>query len=177
MGKLDNKNILMVIAADQYRDEELNDPKEIFIQEGARVTIASSTLNLCNGMFGAAQKPDILIKNARADDYDAVAVVGGSGTPKYLWQDNDLHKLLQDADSKNKVVAAICLAGAVLAIAGILCGVDVTVYETPESLEEMKKGKAKYIKQDVVSSDRIITANGPHAAKNFGTAIMERLAY
>jgi protease I len=172
-GKLAGKNILMVIAPEQFRDEELNHPKEIFEKEGGRVKIACKRTGKCTGMFGAAATPDILIKDAKAADYDAVAVVGGMGSPAHLWGDAQLHKLLQEAERAGKVVAAICLSGAVLAGAGVLKNKEATVYETPDSLKELQKGGAKFIRKDVVTTGKIITANGPEAARDFGRAIVE----
>ncbi|MBI3600780.1 MAG: DJ-1/PfpI family protein [Nitrospinae bacterium] len=172
-GKLAGKNILMVIAPERFRDEELNHPKEIFEKEGGMVKIACKRTGKCTGMFGATATPDMLIKDAKSADYDAVAVVGGMGSPEHLWGDAQLHKLLQEADKAGKVVAAICLSGAVLARAGILKNKEATVFETPESLKELQKGGARFVRKDVVISGKIITANGPEAAKSFGTAIVE----
>jgi len=97
-----------------------------------------------SGMLGATATPNILIKDARANDYDAVVVIGGMGSPEHLWDDTQLHRLLQDADKSGKIVAAICLSGAVLAKAGVLKNREATVYETPESLKELERGGAKF---------------------------------
>lgn len=172
-GKLAGKNILMVIAPEQFRDEELNHPKEIFEKEGGKVKIACKRTGKCSGMFGAVASPDMLIKDAKAVDYDAVVVVGGMGSPDHLWGDAQLHKLLQDADKAGKVVAAICLSGAVLARAGVLKNKEATVFETSDSLKELQKGGAKFIRKDVVTAGKTITADGPEAARDFGRAILE----
>lgn len=174
-AKLAGKNILMVIAPKQFRDEELNHPKEIFEKEGAKVTVACKQMGKCSGMLGATATPDILIKDAKDGDYNAVVVVGGNGSPEHLWNDSQLHKLLQDADKSGKVIAGICLSGAVLAKAGVLKNKEATVYETPESLRELQNGGAKFTRKDVVVSGNIITANGPEAAKNFGNSIAEAI--
>jgi len=173
--KLTGKNILMVIAPKNFRDEELNHPKEIFEKEGAKVTIGCKQMGKCSGMLGATATPNILIKDAKANDYDAVIVVGGNGSPEHLWNDSQLHKLIQEADKSNKVIAAICLSCAVLAKAGILKNREATVYETPESLKELQNGGAKFIKKDVIVFGKTITANGPAAAKDFGKAITEAI--
>jgi len=92
----------MVIAPKNFRDEELNHPKEIFEKEGAKVTIACKQMGKSSGMLGATATPNILIKDARANDYDAVVVIGGMGSPEHLWDDTQLHRLLQDADKSGK---------------------------------------------------------------------------
>ncbi len=174
--KLKGKKILMVIAPDQFRDEELFDPKAVFEQEGATVLIAARSLTQAQGMLGKTVRPDLLISEARAEDYDAIVVAGGLGSPQYLWPDQQLHSLLRKADAQGKVIGAICLSGAVLARAGLLEGRQATVYKTEDSLKEFEKAGARYINQDVVIDDRLITASGPHAAREFGQAIARKLS-
>ncbi len=175
MSRLQGKKILMIVAPDKFRDEELNHPKEVFIREGASVTIASTSLGEAKGMFGARAKVDLLISNANYNDYDAVVVVGGMGSPEYLWEDNSLKELVINAESSGKTVAAICLSGVVLAKAGILKGIEATVYRTSESMEEFSKYGVKYVPKNVVKSGKIITADGPAAARNFGNTIADML--
>jgi len=174
-GKLSGKRILMVISPENFRDEELFQPKEIFVKEGAQVEIASKSLRPARGMLGGTAKPDLLISDARADDYDAVVVVGGMGSPEYLWANSQLHNLLRMANTQGKIIGAICLSGAVLARAGLLEGRRATVYKTKDSLKEFEKGGAKYSSDDVVTDDRFVTASGPHVAMDFARAIVKKL--
>jgi len=69
----------MVIASQDFRDEELLTPKEILENKGVKVTIASSSLDTATGMLGAKVKPDILIEDVNVNDFDAVIFVGGAG--------------------------------------------------------------------------------------------------
>ena len=73
------------------------------------------------------------------------------------------------------MVAAICLSPVVLARAGLLKGREATVFPTPEALEELENGGAIYVKQGVVVSGRVITANGPQSAQDFALAICQAL--
>ena len=54
------KKAVMIIAQNDFRDEELLKPKEILEKNGAAVTVASSSLKESTGMLGAKVKPDIL---------------------------------------------------------------------------------------------------------------------
>jgi protease I len=174
--RINGSKILMVIAPEQFRDEELLEPKRIFTEEGAQVTVASTKAGPAKGMLGATATPDCLIKDARPADFDAIVVVGGMGSPEYLWENNELHTILQQAVRDDKVVASICLSGAVLAKAGVLQNKQATVWEMPESLAALQQGKATYKKQPVVQDGRIITANGPEAAAEFGRTVVAELA-
>jgi len=72
-----------------------------------------------------------------------------------------------------KIVAAICIAPEILAEAGLLSGKKATAWSG--SLEKLRAKGAKVENAPVVSSGRIITGNGPGAARAFGRAIAEAL--
>ncbi len=173
--KLSGKRVLMVIAPNQFRDEELIEPKKVFLEEGAEVTVAACKPGEAKGMLGASVKPDLLVCDAKAENFDALVVVGGMGSPTYLWGDDDLHNLAQSLERENKVVAAICLSGAALANAGVLRGRRATVYATPDSVKALEAGGAEYVQEHVVQDGLIITADGPDAARDFGLAVAKAM--
>jgi protease I len=171
-GQMGTKRVVMIIAPDGFRDEELLEPKEILEKNGVAVTIASSTTNIAKGMLGAKIKPEITIQDLNIKDFDAVVFVGGVGAQVY-WQDPTAHKIAKEAYSAGKVVAAICIAPVTLANAGLLNGKRATVWES-EGAQLQAKG-SKYTAEDVEKDGSIITANGPRAAGKFGKAILEAL--
>lgn len=172
MKPLSGKKVLFVICQEDFRDEELAHPREEVAAAGAKTEVASREKVPAKGMLGAIENPDLTIREAKATDYDAVVAVGGRGTPEHLWNDDDLHKLLREAREAGKVVGGICLSGATLAVAGVLKGVEATCYTTDASKKEMEKGKAIFIEKPVVVSGKIVTANGPPAARDFGKALV-----
>lgn len=173
--KLTGKHVLMVIAPNQFRDEELFEPKKVLVEAGAKVSVAACKTGEAKGMLGASVTPELLVSDARAEEYDAIIVVGGMGSPTYLWDDAQLHSLLQTLNRTNKVVAAICLSGAALARAGVLSGKRATVYAVPESLDALKSGGATYVKEHVVRDNNVVTADGPDAATEFGRVVVEAM--
>lgn len=173
--KLDGKTILMVIAQEEYRDEELNTPKELFLKENAKITIACNSTKEAKGMLEGKTRPDIAIKDAK-NEYDALVIVGGLGSKSYLWDNKELKSLVQKMNKDKKVIAAICLSPVVLARAAILKDKEATVYDTEETKSEFKKYKVIYKDKDVVVSDNIITANGPDASEDFAKEIVKALS-
>jgi hypothetical protein len=67
----------MVIASSEFRDEEYQKPRALLEKSGVKVTVASSTLKESKGMLGLKVKPDILLKDAQAEEYDGIVFVGG----------------------------------------------------------------------------------------------------
>jgi protease I len=104
------KKILLVIAQEQFRDEECFVPKQLFEAAGAEVTVAAESTKTAIGTLGGSIKPDIRISDARIDDYDAIVISGGSGSKKYLWDNKALQKLVKEADAQKKIVSAICVS-------------------------------------------------------------------
>jgi protease I len=167
-----SKKILMIIAPKNFRDEELQEPMDIFLKNGFNVTVASVTSGICTGMFGAKVKPDINVDQVNIKDYDALVVVGGAGSP-VLKDYPRVIKLIQEAVEQNKLLASICLGPTVLAKAGVLKGKKATVFSAGAS--EIKRAGAIYIAQPVVVDGKLITADGPESAAKFGEAIVKAL--
>lgn len=165
--------VLFVIAHEGFRDEELATPKKILEEAGFAGVVASTDTTVAKGMLGVRLKPDILISDAESEDYVALVIVGGAGAKK-LWGDTTLIRLVQEFAAENKVLGAICLAPVVLARAGLLKDVDATCFSSVSS--ELETEGARYLKQDVVCSGKIVTASGPGAAEAFGKKLVSLLA-
>ncbi|MCX7748072.1 MAG: DJ-1/PfpI family protein [Clostridia bacterium] len=169
------KKVVMVIAQKNFEDSELFKPKAILEASGAKVIIASKTTDEAIGMNGAKVKPDIKISDIHANKYDALIVVGGSGSIDTLWEDLDLRSVAQKAYKKCKLVCAICAAPVVLAKAGILDGKQATMYPWDEGIKELEKYGAIYTDQEVVVDGKIITGRNPDASAAFGQKIAQKL--
>src|ERR1041385_6159288 len=174
--KLAGKTVLMVIPHTQFRDEEFFEPKKLLEEDGAKVVVASTTVRMCRGMKGGAAQAEIAIADAKADDYAAVVLCGGSSVPDFFWNDKKLQELVSATAAAGKIVAAICLSTVVLAKAKLLAGREATVYFLPQALEELKAGGAKYVQETLLIHDNIILAEGPPHSHRFGQAIRAALA-
>lgn len=163
---------LIILFPENFRDEEFSVPKKNLEDAGVSVTVAGLQPGEARGMLGMKTTPDILLDDVDIDDYDALIIPGGQGSVKYLWNNEKVLHLVKEAYVKEKVVASICLSGAVLANAGILEGRKATVFPTSESVRVLREGGAEYIDQGVVVDGKIITAKGPADAKRFTKEIL-----
>src|SRR5215510_2622772 len=118
--KLDGKKVLMVIPPTQFRDEEFFEPKKILEDEGAKVVVASTTVRTCRAMKGGTIQSEVAIADAKADEYVALVLCGGSSVPEFFWNDKKLQELAAAMAAAGKVIAAICLSTVVLAKAKLL---------------------------------------------------------
>ena len=166
------KKVVMVIAQDAFRDEELLEPKEILERNGIEVKIASTTFNQVKGVLGTKVKPNLLITDIEIKDFEAIVFVGGAGASQY-WDDPVAHKLAQETVNTNRIVAAICIAPVTLARSGILKGKRATVWSSEAG--QLEINGADYTARPVEKDGNIITANGPSAAREFGAELAKAL--
>ncbi len=168
------KNVLMVVAPKDFEDVEFYLPKTLLEVNGAKITVASTTSKAL-GLNGSTCTTDIMISNAKAKDYDAIVIVGGTGVISSLWDDKDLRNLIKDANKEKKIIAAICAAPPVLARAGILKDKKATMFPWSDGIKELTKNGAIYVDKEVVVSGNIITGRNPDASVAFGLKLCEEL--
>ena len=166
--------ILMIVAHKNFRDEELFIPKEMLETAGHEVVITSLSRMEATGMLGAKVMPTMAVHEANISFFDAIVVVGGSGSPT-LAKSEDVLKLLQSAQKQGKIISAICLGPIALARAGILTGRKATIFKTDDSFKALKEGGATYTGEDVTVDGKLVTACGPQAANEFAAALIKLL--
>ncbi len=169
------KTVAIIIAPENFRDEELFVPRQEFEKAGFITVVASTQIGTATGMLGGTVTVQTLIPDLRPENLSALVIVGGSGAPKYLYESKPLRELILKMSQLNRPIAAICLSPAVLAKAGILKNRQATVYKDPTALKALKDGAASYTAQDCVVDGLIVTASGPSAAEAFATAIVSLL--
>lgn len=166
-------NILIIIAQHGFRDEEFDVPKRI-LEKKHHVEVASETRETAVGKLGMTYKPDLTIEEAlsKIGSYDAVIFVGGPGAAHYFKNSTAL-SIASQAYNSGKLVAAICIAPSILANAGLLKNKKATSFPSESDNLEMKG--AKYTNEDVTVDGRIVTANGPLVARQFGEMLLRML--
>ncbi len=170
---LAGQKLLFVVAPKDFRDEEYTIPHDTLTAAGAEVEVASVETGTSTGVNGTEVEVTLLAKEAESEDFAAVVFVGGPGLQEYL-NDPDLVDLATRFAEADKVVAAICVAPAVLANAGLLEGRRATVFESEE--ETLEEAGATLADEDAVVDGKIVTAPGPDQAQAFADAIEATLS-
>jgi len=171
------KKILMVVAFKDFRDEEYFIPKKV-LEAGFFIDTTSTQKGIAVGSQGSEAVIHIGIDEINSENYKAIIFCGGPGMVNEL-ENQDFHKLIKDFYQNNKVVAAICISPALLAKAGILGDKKATVWSSAldkSFIKILEENGAIYKDNPVVIDDKIVTANGPDAAEEFGKAIKELLS-
>jgi protease I len=167
--------IVMVVAPKDFTDQEYADPRAVFDNAGAVVRVASLGRETAIGHGGTRLRVDQAIREITLDQFDAIVIVGGTGALAFLMDDEALRNIIVAACKSGKVVAALCVAPAVLAHAGVLRNMQATCYPDTRIISVLKQNGADYCERSVVISGRIVTANGPEAARDFALRVLDVL--
>jgi len=172
MSSDQTRKAMLIIASSKFRDEELFKTEKVLKQAQIETVIAGSKLGSITGMLGGTAEAKFLLTQINVDDYDAVIFIGGIGAREY-YENAAALDIAKQTVEKGKILAAICIAPAILANAGLLDGKNVTSYPS-EKIRLIKAG-ASYTGTDVERDGQIITASGPRAAEKFAKAIVNAL--
>jgi len=169
--------IAIIIAFRDFRDAEYFVSKEILEKAGFEIKTVSNKKGRAVGADGGDVQIDQLISEINIIEFAATVFVGGPGAIKGL--DNEFsYKIIEETISQNKILAAICISPVILARAGVLSGRKATVWSSPTDKRPIKileDNGAIYQNTSVVVDGKIITADGPEAAKEFTEKIKELL--
>jgi len=167
----------MLIAQQDFRDEEYLIPKYIFQQQGIEVVTASKEKGRAIGVFGVTQEANIAFGDIKVGEFDGIVFIGGSGAMRDM--DNiEVYRVARDAVNANKVLGAICISPAILANAGVLKAKKATVWASnmdKSAVKILQSRGCDYQAETVVVDGRIITANGPEQASRFARKVVELL--
>lgn len=166
------KTAVMIVANQNFRDEEFEEPYAALTAAGVQVTIAAGCKGPARGTLGKAITASVALPDVDPARYDLVVFVGGAGAQVYF-ADPEAHRIARGAAENKKVLAAICIAPAILAQAGVLKGHKATAFPSVEKI--LANGGATVVRQDVVIDGTLITAPGPQAAAAFAKALVAAL--
>ena len=166
------KKAVLIIASQKFRDEELFETQKAIAAAQVETVIASTKTGVIKGMLGGKAEADILVNDIVVNDYDAIIFIGGTGAKEYF-ESRVALDIARRAVEKGKILAAICIAPAILANAGVLDGVRATSFSTERI--RLKKAGAQFTDADVERDGLIITAKSPTAAAQFAKTVAKAL--
>ena len=176
MPKISEAHVL-IMATNRFEESELFGPREILLERGAKVTLASPDLDEIMATVhdepGKTIKPDINIVDARAADFDALILPGGVGNPDRLRTNEDAIGLIREFDSADKPVAAICHGPWLLVEADLLRGRKATSWKSIRT--DLSNAGAEVLDEEVVTDGNIITSRMPDDVPAFTDAVIEAI--
>lgn len=167
-----------ILVTDGFEQEELTEPKAALEEAGALVHIVSPKADRVKGWnfgdWGDEFAVDVPLRKAFSEHYDALVLPGGVMNPDSLRTNSAAIDFIRAFFTEGKVVAAICHGPWTLIEAGVVRLRDVTSY--PSIKTDLENAGAKWIDQEVVVDDRLVTSRKPDDLPAFNRTIVERLA-
>jgi len=161
----------LIILADGFEDIEVVTPIDILRRANINVTVAGLQSNHVKGSRGISLIADTTLDKI-TEDFDAYLLPGGPGAGT-LANSSSLQSILKNAHAKEKIIAAICAAPAlILAPLGILNNKTATCFT---GMQTHFSSSTSFSTSKVVTDQNIITSRGAGTAFEFGLAIVEAL--
>ena len=137
------------------------------------VTVAGLQSGPVTGSRGTVIVPDASLDDAMNGDYDMVALPGGQPGATHLANDARILQLVKTMAARGKIVAAICAAPKVLAVAGLLDGKQATCFRG--AIDPKAFPRIRLQTRPVVVDGNIVTSRGPGTAMDFALELIRML--
>ena len=177
MSNLENKKIA-VLAADGYEQSELDSPVEALRTAGAEVKIISLKSGKIKAMkdheWSTSVNVDHVVKDVKADDFNALLLPGGVINPDSLRADQDAVKFVKDFFAQNKPVAAICHGPQTIINAEEVKGRKMTSYNAIS--KDLINAGANWVDEEVVTDGNLTTSRKPDDLPAFNERIVQEFA-
>jgi deglycase len=175
--KLQGKRVAF-LATDMVEQVELTEPWKAVQDEGATPELVSLEDGEIQGFnhYDKADtfKVDRTVEEASADDYDALVIPGGVGNPDRMRMDENAVEFTRQFFEQGKPVGVICHGPWMLVEAGVLRDRRVTSW--PSLRTDIRNAGGKWVDQEVVVEDGLVTSRKPDDLPAFNAKIVEEFA-
>jgi protease I len=165
---LTGKNVLIPVA-DGYHELEMHYPYYRLIEAGAQVFVAGPDGGDFVGKYGYKLRDVSMLEGLDPATFHGVIIPGGHA-PDRLRMDEDVLEFVRTIARGDRLVAAICHGGWVLADADVVRGRRVTSY--PAIRKDLERAGAKWVDEPVVVDRKLVTSRVPDDLPYFMKAII-----
>ncbi len=170
------KNIkIAILATDGFEQSELALPKKAIEDAGGEAVIVSPSKGKIKGWkdknWGDEFPVDLELKQAKAEEFDALLLPGGVINPDTLRMDPEAINFVKGFLNSDKPIAAICHGPLTLINANGVKGKNLTSYLSIKI--DLVNAGANWIDKEVVIDDKLITSRKPEDLPAFNAAFIE----
>lgn len=176
MGDLHGKKVAILV--DNYFEEsEFTGPLKAMQDAGADVDVVApkpgeiKAMNHAN--IGHTYRAEKALDDVRVDEYDALILPGGAINADCLRMNDKARIWIKKFMDMGRPVAAICHAPWAVASAGKADGREMTSFFTIQ--DDMRNAGAKWVDEEVVVDNNLITSRMPDDLPAFNQAIINTL--
>lgn len=164
---------IALLLENAYQDLEVWYPTLRLRETGHEVVfVAPQAGETYMGKYGYPAVSDLAIADTKIDDFDAVIIPGGFA-PDYMRRVPAMVEFVRDMWNADKVVAAICHGGWMLASAEIIEDKKLTSFFAIK--DDLVHAGATWVDEETMVDGKLITARKPEDLPAFCKAILEAL--
>ncbi|TMH35963.1 MAG: type 1 glutamine amidotransferase [Betaproteobacteria bacterium] len=167
-----------ILATDGFEQAELTEPREALERAGATTRLIAPKHGKIKGWksknWGDEVAVDVVIGEARVDDYDALLLPGGVMNPDRLRTDKGAVNFVRSFFDAEKPVAAICHGPIMLIEAEVLRDRHLTSW--PSLATDMRNAGARWSDEEVVVDRGLVTSRQPTDIPAFNRKMIEEFA-
>lgn len=164
-----------ILAADGFEQAELEEPMIALEEAGARVSIVSPHGGTIQGMHHADKGEqfdvDLLLEDARVEDFDALLLPGGLMNPDELRATPAAVDFVRAFGAAGKPIGSICHGPWVLIEAGLVKGRRLTSW--PAIQTDIKNAGGDWVDEEVVVDNGLVTSRNPGDIPAFNARLIE----
>ena len=166
-----------VLVTDGFEESEFTQPVEALKNAGADVKVVSlkegTVRSWAEKNWGKEYKVDTTVKDVSSGDFDALVLPGGVINPDKLRMDTDAVAFVTGFTDEAKPIAAICHGPWTLIETNALEGRTVTSW--PSLKTDLINAGAKWVDQEVVVDNGIVTSRNPGDLPAFCKKMIEEI--
>ncbi len=166
------------LATDGVEEVEYTEPRKAVEAAGGvaeLVSLAEGEIQAVNHLDqGGKYQVGRTVKNADAQDYDALVLPGGVANPDFLRTDPDAVRFVRDFVVAGKPVAAICHGPWTLVEAGVVDGRTLTSW--PSLRTDLANAGATWVDEPVHVDGNLVTSRKPDDIPAFNAALLQEIA-
>ena len=164
---------MLILVEDMFNVFEFWYPYYRLKEAGVQVcVVGTGRADTFVGKPATEVKADLRAEAVLFGEYDGVVIPGGYA-PDLMRRDPSMVQLVRDLYESDRVVAAICHAGWMLASAKILAGKTVTSFFAIK--DDLVHAGANWVDQEVVVDGNLITSRTPDDLPAFMKAVLAAL--
>jgi protease I len=164
--------IVLAFLDDVYEDLELWYPKLRLEEAGYTMKCAAPEIKTYTGKHGYPAQSDLLLRDARSQDFCGLLVPGGF-MPDKLRRDARVLSLTREFFESGKLVAFICHGGWIPISAKILKGRRATGSRGIK--DDLENAGALWVDEPVVVDGNLVSSRTPRDLAAFGEAMVKFL--
>lgn len=167
-----------IIANEWFEQSEMQEPRRALDAAGAQTVLISTKAGEIQGRSqgekGDRFPVDMTLDEARASDFDAVLLPGGTLNADKLRMEERAREFVREMQSAGKPIAAICHAPWLLVSAGLVKGRTLTSFFTLQ--DDIRNAGGTWRDQEVVRDRNWVTSRQPKDIPAFNDAMIELIA-